>query len=136
LTFVGTALLVGLFIRSLNRTDALFEVKLAYRTHIYTAAVYVLMLVWLVSNSLIDSRDLAITVSLIVFTVCGLASYVYGRTRSILHYQYAGGMVLAFVVGRLLLVDVWRMELLERFITFFMVGILLISTAFYGRKQK
>jgi uncharacterized membrane protein len=135
LAFIGTALLVGFFVRGLNQAGAPAEVKYAYRTLIYTAAIYLLMLVWLCAHALFDSQDIAITVSLIIFTVCGLASYVYGRTTNILHYQYAGGIVLAFVVGRLLLVDVWRMELLERFITFFMVGVLLISTAFYGRKK-
>ena len=134
-SFIGTALLVGIFLRNLNRSEALADVKFAYRTIIYTAALYVLKLVWLVSHDVITSKDLAVTVSLIVFTIFGLVLYVYGRTKGILHYQYAGGVVLAFVVGRLLLVDVWRMELLERFVTFFMVGVLLISTAFYGRKK-
>lgn len=135
IAFIVTALLVGIFLRNLNRREALVEVKFAYRTIIYTAALYVLKLVWLVSHAVVTSKDLAVTVSLIIFTIFGLVVYVYGRTKGIQHYQYAGGIVLTFVVGRLLLVDVWRMELLERFITFFMVGVLLISTAFYGRKK-
>ncbi len=43
---------------------------------------------------------------------------------------------LGFVVLRLLTVDVWKMELTGRIITFLLVGALLMSTAFLVRKRQ
>jgi hypothetical protein len=39
------------------------------------------------------------------------------------------------VVARLLLVDVWSMELSGRVITFFVIGALLMSTAFLTKRK-
>ncbi len=136
LTFILSAGLTGLCIRVVPGLSPRTEVALVYRTLLYTAGAYFLMLVWLVAHATFASVDVAVTVSLLIFTACGLCLYIYGRSTNIAHYQYAGGVVIALVIGRLLLVDVWRMQLLERFITFFIIGGLLMSTAFYGRKQK
>ncbi|MEY2665197.1 MAG: hypothetical protein RLZZ480_302 [Candidatus Parcubacteria bacterium] len=134
--FIGTALVVGAFLRLLNKEDPHHEVLVATGMAIYGAVANVFFLIWLVLHAAIASEDVATTISLVIFTVLGLGAYVSGRALQIKHYQYAGGIILGFVIARLLLVDVWEMPLLERFITFFVVGILLISTAFYGRKKK
>ena len=47
----------------------------------------------------------------------------------------SGGILLGFVVLRLLLVDVWAMDLVGRIITFVVIGVLLISTAFMGNSK-
>jgi uncharacterized membrane protein len=46
-----------------------------------------------------------------------------------------GAVLLGGVVLRLLFIDIWQMDLIERVITFGAIGILLISTAFIGKKQ-
>ena len=38
-----------------------------------------------------------------------------------------GAVLLVFVVGRLLLVDVWKMEIAGKIVTFFMIGALFFS---------
>lgn len=136
LVFVFAAVIIGLFNKILNNINKTDESTTVTRVLFYTAAVFGLVLVWLISHAVIVSEDIAITVALIIYTITGLSLYVYGRALDIKHYQYAGGIILGFVLARLLLVDVWRMDLLLRIITFFMVGILLMSTAFYGRKKK
>ncbi len=133
--FVGVATLVGVLLGYLNRQEPQHELTVAMSTVFCAAVIHSLLLIWLSLHAAIVSDDVATTVSLVVFTILGLSSFVYGRASQHIHFKYAGGILLAFVVGRLLLVDVWDMSLLERFITFFMVGILLISTAFYGRKK-
>jgi hypothetical protein len=45
-------------------------------------------------------------------------------------------VVLGGVVLRLLLIDVWQMDLVGRIITFFVVGTLLLSTAFIKKGAK
>ncbi len=136
LLFVGVAVLVGMFLRILNQSQPHHEIVVAMSTVFGGAAINSLILIWLSLHAAIASADVATTISLVIFTILGLSSFVYGRVRELLHFKYAGGLLLAFVVGRLLLVDVWDMPLLERFITFLMVGVLLISTAFYGRKKQ
>lgn len=45
------------------------------------------------------------------------------------------GGLLAFTVVHLLLIDVWNMDLTGRIITFFLVGALLMGTAFMSKKK-
>jgi hypothetical protein len=52
------------------------------------------------------------------------------------YYRTIGGILLGGVVGRLLLVDIWQMALAGKIITFFVIGTLLISTAFIGKGKK
>ena len=133
--FVGVATLVGMFLRLLNQFEPHHEVFVAMGMAFSGAAINGLILIWLSLHSAIPSDDVATTASLVIFTILGLSSFVYGRVLQLVHFKYAGGILLTFVVGHLLLVEVWDMPLLERFVTFFMVGVLLISTAFYGRKK-
>jgi len=73
---------------------------------------------------------------LVIYTIIGLITYIYGKTNEYKIVILYGGVLLGFVVVRLLFIEVWDMELTGRIITFFLVGALLISTAFLGRKKK
>jgi len=97
--------------------------------------MYILALIWLVLHSILQ-EDVATTISLVTYAVLGLTLFVYGRMSGEKISRTAGGMLLGFVVARLFLIDVWNMELTGRIITFFAVGLLLISTAFIGKKKK
>jgi len=98
------------------------------------SAFYLLSLVWLVTHSVL-AYDVATTVSLILYTVLGMALLVVGRVQSSRFWQVCGGVLLGLVVARLLLIDVWQMDLVGKIITFFVVGGLLISTAFIGKSK-
>ncbi len=95
---------------------------------------YAFVLLWLSLHAAMpQSPDIATMISLLVYTVVGIAAYVMaGEEKGVRIY---GGALLAFVVGRLLIVDVWQMALTGRIITFFLVGTLLMSTAFLGKKK-
>lgn len=96
---------------------------------------YVYLLLWLSLHAALASDDIAVMIALVVYTLCGLATHFYGKLHRRKGFEYYGGVVLGFVVARLLLVDVWDMELTGRIITFFLIGTLLVSTAFIGRKK-
>ena len=98
--------------------------------------VYGYILLWLSLHALLKNDDTAVMLSLLCYTIIGLATYIYGRVNSHPVLSVYGGILLGFVVGRLLLVDVWQMELSGRIVTFFIIGTLLILTAFIGRKKK
>ncbi len=93
------------------------------------AGIYGLLLVWLVSHS-VFSDDQAVLVSLVLYTLGGIGLYIQGVSSENKTIKMCGSVLIGFVVGRLLLIDVWDMALAGRIITFFVVGVLLMSTAF------
>lgn len=97
-------------------------------------ALYALL--WLSLHAALLNDDTAVMISLVIYTLIGLTANFFGKSREKRGLRIYGGLLLAFVVGRLLTVDVWRMELTGRIITFFLVGALLMSTAFLGRKKR
>lgn len=99
------------------------------------AALMAVRIVWLLAHSIIDENDYAVMVSLLVYTVAGLALYLLGSARSHRHLKLAGSILLIGVVLRLLLVEVWVMEVFWRIITFLAVGALFIAAALLERKD-
>ncbi len=95
---------------------------------------YALSLVWLILHALLDT-DVAVMLSLVIYTILGLLLHVAGTNTDQKNLRLGGWVLLGFVVARLLFVDVWQMELAGRIITFFVIGALLISTAFMGKKR-
>lgn len=97
-------------------------------------SIYGYAIIWLCLHSLAASADTAVTIALIIYTLIGLSFYVLGRLRGHLTITSYGGALLIFVVGRLLTIDVWQMDIIGRVVVFLAVGVLLISTAFIGRR--
>lgn len=83
-----------------------------------------------------ESPDIATMTTLIIFTVAGLTAYFTGLYNNDIARKVYGTALLAFVVVRLIIVDVWAMELFGRVITFFAIGVLFMSTAFLTKKRK
>lgn len=100
-------------------------------------SAFAYILLWLSLHIvMIKSMDSATMFALVVYTLIGLFAYFYALAHNGRTLKYYGGAMLGFVVGRLILVDVWNMALTGRIITFFAIGALLMSTAFYGRRQQ
>lgn len=97
------------------------------------ASAYFFALIWLVSHATLARVDTATGLSLTLYTITGLTLYILAgwyHQRSIQRY---GGFILGAVVVRLLLVDVWNMNLAGRIITFVLIGSLLLSSAFISK---
>ena len=99
-------------------------------------SIYAYILLWLSLGAALLNDDLAVMISLVVYTIVGLITYFYGRFNARKVFLIYGGVLLGSVVARLLLVDIWAMRLSGRIITFFLIGTLLISTAFIGRREQ
>ncbi|MBI2631249.1 DUF2339 domain-containing protein [Candidatus Nomurabacteria bacterium] len=80
--------------------------------------------------------DLATMATLVIFTIFGLIAYFAGLYGNDIARRTYGMVLLAFVVIRLVFIDVWDMELFGRVITFLAIGVLLMSTAFLTKKKK
>lgn len=109
--------------------------KTPFRLLSSLALLYSLNLIWLVIHGLL-SAAIATTVCLVLYTLIGLGLFVCGQLTSRPFIKYWGGALLCAVVLRLLFVEIWALSLTARIITFFLVGLLLISTAFIKKVQK
>jgi len=100
------------------------------------AGVFAAMLLWLSTEYIFASENLANGISLVIYTLIGLASWIYGTQKGDKSAKITGNVLLAGVVLHLLAFEVWSMSLLGRVVTFVAIGILLISTAFLEKKNK
>lgn len=98
-------------------------------------SVFVYILLWRILH-VIFLDDTAVTVALAIYTITGITAYLSGHRSNVVALRWYGGLLIAVVVGRLLLVDVWEMAIVGRIITFGIVGLLLMSTAFMAKKKK
>jgi uncharacterized membrane protein len=93
------------------------------------AGIYTFVIIWLCFHS-IFSDTTATMFALIIYSITGLLLYITGKMQLDSSIKTAGIVTLSFVVLRLLVVDVWSLEMTGRIITFLIIGLLFMSTAF------
>lgn len=114
--------------------------KKAAPVFLVLGAVYVLVLIWLVLHAgtgghYSSEYERGTMFSLIVYTIIGIYTYIRGTRSGSKAVALGGSILLGLVVARLLLVEVWNMEITGKIITFLVIGALLISTAFIKRNN-
>ncbi len=132
-----TFMFLGVFYYSSHKEDA--DKGIA---HLYghtalnvVGSVYLLSLVWLCFHAGNTLESTATFGSLLVYSIIGLAAYVYGLMSNVINFKHYGATILILVVARLVFVDVWHMDLAPRIVTFIVIGILFISTAFIKKSK-
>jgi uncharacterized membrane protein len=80
--------------------------------------------------------DTATMIALVAYTIFGIALYLVGKNTEKKFIRISGTILLACVMARLFLYEVWSMALVGRVITFLTVGGLLIATAFMNKKNQ
>jgi uncharacterized membrane protein len=135
LFLTGTMMVLGFYFRPLFKNTNQDDSKKINNALFIVGSLYAYVLIWLSFHAALANDDTAVMFSLAIFTVIGIASYVYGVTFDRRVPRTYGGALLVGVVARLLLVDVWEMAIAGRIATFFLIGTLLMSTAFLGRKR-
>ena len=101
-----------------------------FRIFAYTGGFYALVLIWFVTHLFMQGYDVATFVSLVIYTVVGVFFYIMGMRENYKPYMAVGGVLFGLVVARVLFVEFWEMNIVMRIITSFVLGALLISTAF------
>ncbi len=135
LLFISLSLAaLGLRFLSLS-PDTINKVALG-RIWVYIGTAYFYILLWLTFHAVIKPHDTATMLSLVIYTVIGLGTYIVGKRDGRKGLKLYGVALLVFVIFHLLAIDVWQMNLVGRIITFFTVGILLMSTTFVKAKQQ
>lgn len=107
-----------------------------FRIFAYVGGLYALILVWFVTHIFMRDYDVATFISLVIYTVVGVAFYILGIRENYKPYMTVGGMLFGLVVARVLFVEFWEMDIVMRIITSFVLGALLISTAFIRKSKK
>lgn len=125
---------LGLFFKY-NDTDPEPKLKIHHVAFI-VASFYAFALVWLCSHSILGNDDTAVFFSLFVYTVVGLGTHFYGLFNQNETLRKYGMTLLILVVLRLVFVDVWNMDLVLRVVTFIVLGVMFMSSAFISKKQK
>ncbi len=106
------------------------------KMHMIVGACYGLALIWLILHvPTVIGGETATIFTLIIYTVIGLIVHITGKREGSSGLAVSGGVLLGFVIAHLLLVEVWNMELSGKIITFLVVGLLLMSTAFIKRQK-
>lgn len=107
-----------------------------YIVQVILSSLYLYTLLWGGLHNGMGNRDSATMVAIVIFTIIGLATNIYGKIMEKRIYFFYGGTMLILVVARLLLVDFANMDNNRRIITFFFIGFLLIGAAFASKKNK
>lgn len=133
LLFISLSLSVlGMRFLSLS-PDTVKKVALG-RVWLYAGTGYFYLLLWLTFHAVMD-QDIATMLSLVIYTVIGLGTYIAGKRDGRQGLKLYGVALLVFVIFHLLVIDARQMDLIGRIITFFIVGILLMSTTFVKARK-
>jgi hypothetical protein len=106
------------------------ENMIFFRIFAYTGGLFGLLLIWFVTHLFMGDVDVATFVSLVLYTVMGVGFYIMGVRDGHKPYMIVGGILFGIVVARVLFVEFWDMDIVMRMVTSFVLGALLISTAF------
>ena len=126
--------ILGLFYKKIHKSSS-NEQGLSGVSFILST-FYLYALIWLSTHSVLYSKDTAVFLSLFVYTVVGLVTHFRGIFSQNSLLKNYGTVLLVCVVLRLLFVDIWNMALPLRVVTFIVLGVLFMSTAFISKKQK
>jgi hypothetical protein len=138
LVLIFTVTLFGLsaLFRYRFAADARDRGSLLPRVLAGAGTLYAAAFIWQSADAIFDRAATAVMSALFVYTAVGLAFYIVGKLQDRVMLRWYGGVLLGFVVVRLLVVDVWQMELSGRIVTFFVIGAVLLASGFVGRAKK
>ena len=135
LLIVGTTFAITAWI--LTQTDATksSEARTVTITHGVLAGVFLAALFWRSLEVSLPSVDTAHGIALILYTLIGTGALYYGIFTKKKTIEWAGTAIMALVVLRLLFVEMWAMPIAGRIVTFVVIGLFLVSTAFIRKKN-
>ncbi|MGE5042403.1 MAG: DUF2339 domain-containing protein [Candidatus Levyibacteriota bacterium] len=109
------------------------ELKKAGKVIFVGSVVYSLLYLWNVLPYHIENLAIGFdgtVVALVIFAILGLGAYFYGMESKRQWTKNFGLVLSLFVIGRLLLIDVWNMRIEAKIITFIMVGVIFMLSVF------
>ncbi|MBD3330461.1 DUF2339 domain-containing protein [Candidatus Peregrinibacteria bacterium] len=129
--------ITALLIKHLANIKPAKEHDLAYYTQIILSSLGLALLfalIWKVMEAGWVEETYAHGAALVVYTIVAIAFYFLGIQKEKFTYRLAGMVIIGLTVLRLLFVEIWDMTLGGRTITFVVIGILFMLTAFMEKK--
>ncbi len=136
LVLIGILFGLGLTFYSASQKSDKPWVKSTNTTLLVGGSIYAYILIWLALGASNLNAEIAVFISLTIYTLVGILCYMYGLNERRSFFQKYGAIVFSAVVVRLILIDVWAMGIIPRVLTFFVIGLLLMSTTFLHRSAK
>jgi hypothetical protein len=97
------------------------------------SGLYAMRFLWLAVHALVVSDDIATMLTLLVYILVASILFMAGKQTGLAWQRIVARALIAFVVARLILVDVWSMAVSGRIITFLIIGTVLIVVAWVER---
>jgi len=129
-------LVTGLVIYKKRTADGLPEICTIMKILFVVSAGYAVGIVWLVIHAWMVSSVSATVISLVIYTIAGITMMVSGTTRQAPALRIGGIVLISLVIIELLLVEIWNLSMGGKIVVFFVIGLLLISTALYQKKTQ
>ncbi len=126
---------LGIFFSKLAK-EAGEEVSQTSALSLVMGSAYAYILLWLSLHAGLNDQNIATIISLAIYTIIGITFYFTGIKNENKGLRTYGSILVGLVTARLLLVDVWNMGAVSAFAMFFIIGALLVATAFLGKKKK
>jgi uncharacterized membrane protein len=104
------------------------------RAWVAWGSLYTLILIWLVVHAVSSTEMTGNFVTLVIYTIIAIITYFTGVTHGDTSKKVSGGILLGFVCVHLLFVESVSMGSAERIVTFFVIGALLLGTAFITKR--
>lgn len=86
-------------------------------------------------GSMSNNFFVAHAITLTIYAIVGIGLYMYGMKEQHKLTKQFGLFLTCFVIGRLLLVDVWNMQLAARIVTFFVIGVIFMASVFVRKSS-
>ena len=102
----------------------------------YISLFYLSTFIWILFERLLSSGFLAHAISLVIFTVIGIGLLYFSKQKDSKNWNYVGIVTITGVILRLVFVEIGLMPIEIRILTFIIIGLLLLLTAFITRKKK
>ncbi len=114
-----------------------YQKKLEIALPFYVVGVgFSVAFVWLCAHALVFNASMEVMIPLTIYTLTGVGFNLGGSAQKNSVIKTTGAILIGAVILRLLAVDVWEMDITGKIITFFVIGSLLISTAFLSKKME
>lgn len=97
----------------------------------YLTTIFSFTLIWKISQLVFASDTYARFIVLTIYTIIGVFIYITGKLKNNTYAHSLGGVIMLFVAARLLFAETIQMETAGKIITYFIVGIVFISTIFF-----
>lgn len=126
----ATFLILGVFFMTLPRYEG-EEPSQAPAVLLVSGSIFGFILLWLSLHATMVETS-ATMLSLTVYAIVGFITYAYGKKNDQKMISGYGTVLLTFVAGHLILIESFRDG---NIFIFFIVGAVLVATAFIGRKK-